>query len=183
MKRKFIIMSLSTLLLCSAAFMTACASNAQASPVTQTTVNQTEVSVVGADITEKGGERKDPLQELVDSGKLSQTTYDAIQKYLKENMKSMSENRDKWNGQTPPERNNEKNERPERSENQRGDQGKTDDKSHRQGGPDGLGMMLNEKTLQAMLSDKVISESEYQILKDAIPQRPDVRKRDGAEKA
>lgn len=113
-------------------------------------------------------EKKDFLSELVEAGSLTQTTYDNIQTYIKENAperKEPTEGETADNGKERPELpTNEDGTRPKKPANEDGTMAE-------EKGREGFGM-INTDLLAKMLEAEVITQLEYDIISASLPQMP-----------
>jgi hypothetical protein len=186
MKRRYPMMNLNKKVLTCALSISMLAAAAPAMPVFAATSTAATADAT-AEKPEKP-EKKDFLSELVEAGSLTQTTYDNIQTYIKENAperKEPTEGESAGNGKERPELPaNEDGTRPEKpaqndesrpaDENgSRPEKPANEDGTMAEGkGREGFGM-INTDLLAKMLEAEVITQSEYDIISASLPQMPD----------
>ncbi len=146
-------------------------------PDTASTAGKTGKAGKKADGTGKNA-RKDFLSELVSSGSLSETTYEKIMTYLQEHQPEKPDgSRDDGISDRPPDRPDDARDNgvgdvpPDRPDDASGEvqKGERSGRGMRGRG----GMMLGEETLQAMLEEGIITESELTVIREALPQKPE----------
>ena len=165
------------------------ASAMTAVPVMAATTNQASRSAAQNAAGERK-ERKDPFSDLVEKGTISQETSDKIKAYLKENMPERksgagstgnagSSTAGTADGTKRPEKKKRTDgtdgttstAKPEKSENASGSTGEAGAEAGKGGqhrGGRGYGM-LSQDMLDKLLADKVITQAEYNALKEALP--------------
>ena len=174
---------------------------------TTSKTTQTSTTTARSDKDDKKEEKKDFLSELVTDGKLSQTTYDKIQTWMKSNMpeKKDGEKTDKTEKGDKPEKPADDGTAKKTAPAKKSDStsastsdskdtktppakpsgdatemkdGKEQGDGH---GDHGMGMM-SEDMLKKLLEDSVITQSEYNTIKDALPTPPEKPSDDNAKK-
>ncbi|MBP3215904.1 MAG: hypothetical protein J6M58_06710 [Clostridium sp.] len=129
-------------------------------------------------------ERKDILSSLVESGKLSESTYNNIKSYMSEHKPEKKEKpADGSTGAVGSDETGTKKQRPARKPDSATTEsstsadgtaaaadaaGKARGKSGRRGGG-----MMHGNMLQEMLEAGVITQSEYDVIKETMPERPE----------
>lgn len=155
--------------------ITSCVATTQAATTTEETTSAEK---------EDRKQPEDQLLSLVNSNKLSQETYDAIQKYLKENQPERPSGEEAKNppqgesgskGGNPPEK--------PANESQSGDKEAPPEKPSGEvkempDGKGGFGMMINTDTLDSLLSNGVITQTEYDVIKEVVRERPEKQDKD-----
>jgi hypothetical protein len=166
MKRRYPMMNLNKKVLTCALSISMLAAAAPAMPVFAATSTAATADAT-AEKPEKP-EKKDFLSELVEAGSLTQTTYDNIQTYIKENAperKEPTEGETADNGKERPELpTNEDGTRPKKPANEDGTMAE-------EKGREGFGM-INTDLLAKMLEAEVITQLEYDIISASLPQMP-----------
>jgi hypothetical protein len=178
MKRRYHMINLNKKVLTCALSISMLATVAPAMPVFAA-ISTTATADAAAEKPEKP-EKKDFLSELVEAGSLSQTTYNNIQTYIKENAPERKEptegesaGNDKARPELPANEDGTRPEKPAQNDESRPEKPANEDGTMAEGkGRDGFGM-INTDLLAKMLEAEVITQSEYDIISASLPPMPD----------